>query len=228
VPYQDEKVLSVAGTVNAAAMLLVLMLASATLTWFSMGDVVSALPPLFWPALLLGLAAALLGFFRPRAARFASPVYAIAQGVVVGSVSRVYDAAYGGIVLQAVGSTAAVFVVMLLLYRSKVIKVTGTFRRVVVGATFGVMLFYAFSLILSLFGSQPSFLFSAGITGVLFSGFVTGLAALNLTLDFDLIERAAQERRPAYMEWYCALGLLVTLVWIYLEILRLLAKLRSR
>lgn len=224
----DKGTMTVSGTASAAVMLLVLIVASGTVTWFAIDDPTVSFPT-GWVmgGLVVGLVAALVGTFKPRTARIAAPVYAIAEGIVLGAISRAFEAQYDGIVLQAVGATLAVFTVMLLLYRSKVIKVTEKFRRIVVGATLGVMLFYGISLIFSLFGATPSFITSAGPVGILFSLFVAGLAAFNLALDFDLIERAAESRQPAYMEWYCALALTITLVWLYLEILRLLAKLRE-
>lgn len=224
----DKGVMTVSGTASAAVMLLVLILAAGTVTWFAIDDPTVSFPT-GWVmgGFIVGLVTALVGTFKPRLAKVVGPVYALAQGVVLGAISRAFEAQYDGIVLQAVGATLAVFTVMLLLYRSKVIRVTAKFRRIVVGATLGLMVFYGISLIFALFGSAPSFINSAGPVGILFSVFVAGLAAFNLALDFDLIERAAESRQPAYMEWYCALALTVTLVWLYLEILRLLAKLRE-
>jgi uncharacterized YccA/Bax inhibitor family protein len=145
----------------------------------------------------------------------------------VGAISKVYNIAYEGIVLQAVGATIGVFVVMLVLYRTGVLRVTNTFRRVVVGATIGIGVFYLASWIVSFFGAD---IFPSGSStfSILFSFFVAGLAAFNLALDFDFIDRAEREGAPKQMEWFAAFGLLVTLVWLYLEILRLLAKLRER
>ena len=224
----DKGVMTVSGAASATLTLVLLVIASATVTWFAMGD-----PGVSFPAgwviggMVVGLVAALVGTFKPRAARIAGPVYALAEGVVLGAISKAFEAEYDGIVLQAVGATLAVFTVMLLLYRSRVVRVTDKFRRIVVGATLGLVVFYLVSFVMGLFGAMPSFINSAGPVGVLFSVFVAGLAAFNLALDFDLIERAAEARQPAYMEWYCALGVTITLVWLYLELLRLLAKLRE-
>jgi uncharacterized YccA/Bax inhibitor family protein len=135
--------------------------------------------------------------------------------------------AYDGIVIQAVGATLGVFVVMLLLYRSRIIRVTEKYRRIVMGALFGLMAFYLVSFIFGIFGAMPSFISDAAPMGIGFSVLVAGIAAFTLALDFDMIEMGAKNKMPAYMEWFCALGLLVTLVWLYLEILRLLAKLRE-
>jgi uncharacterized YccA/Bax inhibitor family protein len=177
--------------------------------------------------MLAGLGCALVLTFKPTFARVLAPVYAVATGVAVGAISKAYNDAYSGIVLQAVGATLGVFVVMLVAYRGGIIRVTARFKRVVIGATLGVMLFYGVSLLLSLFGidifPQGSSLMSIG-----FSFLVAGIAAMNLALDFDFIEKAAAAGAPKYMEWYAAFGLLVTLVWLYLEILRLLSKMRDR
>ena len=224
----DKGIMTVSGTASATITLLVLILASATVTWISIDDPNNFTGGgMLFGALIIALIAALVGAFKPRAARIAAPVYALAEGVVLGAISRIFDAQYDGIVLQAVGATLGVFTVMLLMYRSKIIRVTDKFRRIVIGATLGLMVFYLASFIFSLFGATPSFINGSGAVGILFSVFVAGLAAFNLALDFDMIERAAEAKAPSYMEWYCALSLTVTLVWLYLEILRLLAKLRE-
>ena len=130
--------------------------------------------------------------------------------------------------LQAVGTTLAVFGVMLFLYRTRVLRVTDKFRRIVIGATLGVAVLYLVSFVISLLGANVSFISSSSGFGILFSLFVAGLAAFNLALDFDFIEQGEKMALPRRMEWFAALGLLVTLVWLYLEVLRLLAKLRER
>jgi uncharacterized YccA/Bax inhibitor family protein len=177
---------------------------------------------------LVGFVVALVLTFKPKLSRILAPIYAIAQGVFVGAISKVFNTAYDGIVLQAVGITLGVFVVMLVLYRTGVIRVTDKMRRTVIGATMGVALFYGVSLLFSLFGANISFFNSSSLMGIGFSLLVAGLAAMNLALDFDFIERGEQSGLPKYFEWYAAFGLLVTMVWLYLEILRLLAKLRDR
>ena len=130
--------------------------------------------------------------------------------------------------LAAVGATLGVFTVMLVLYRFRIIKVTNRFRSIVVSATMGLMVFYVVSLILNAFGVNLSIISSASGLGIAFSVFAAGLAAFNLLLDFDLMERGAKAGAPAYMNWFAALGLLVTIVWLYLEMLRLLSKLQRR
>ena len=229
----DGGIMTVRGTASATLMLLVLLIASATVTWMSIdeplpGGVIQF--PTGWVigGFIVALIAVLVGTFKPHLAKFAAPVYALAEGVVVGAISRAYSEAYSGIVMQAVGATLGVFVVMLLLYRSRVIKVNDKFRRIIMGAMLGLMAFYLVSFIVGIFGNMPSFINDASPLGIGFSVFVAGLAAFNLALDFDTIERGVANKLPAHMEWYCALGVTVTLVWLYLEILRLLAKLREQ
>jgi len=227
----DSGTMTVSGAASATIMLVLLVVASAAVTWVMIPEATDG--TIIFPAgwviggVVIALIAALVASFKPRTAKVLAPVYALAEGVVIGAISRAYDAAYDGIVLQAVGATLAVFLVMLGLYRTRIIKVTDRFRRIIVGMTIGVMVFYLFSFVLSLFGATPSFISDATPMGIVFSLFVSGLAAFNLALDFDMIEKAAAARMPAYMEWYCALGVTVTLVWLYLELLRLLAKLRD-
>ena len=228
----DGGIMTVAGTASATMMLLVLILASATVTWLSIdapapGEMVQI--PFGWVigGFVIGLIAVMVGSFKPHLARIAAPVYALAEGVVLGAISRAYSEQYNGIVLQAVGATLGVFVVMLLLYRSRIIKVTDRTRRIVMGAMMGLMAFYLVSFVIGMFGSMPSFISDASPMGIAFSLFVAGLAAFSLALDFDMIEKGVANKLPAHMEWFCALGLVVTLVWLYLEILRLLSKLRE-
>ena len=165
--------------------------------------------------------------FQPKLARVTGPLYALTMGAFVGSLSRAYSTFYDGIVLQAILATAAVFVVMLVLFTTRTIKVTNRLRSTVIGATFGIALFYLASIVLSLFGADMPFVWDSGFFGIAFSVFVVGVAAFNLLLDFDLIERGVAAGAPKYMEWYGAFGLMVTIIWMYLEILRLLAKLRE-
>jgi uncharacterized YccA/Bax inhibitor family protein len=228
----DGGIMTVKGTASATLMLLVLLVASATVTWLSIdapaaGELVQI--PFGWviSGFVIALIAVVVGTFKPHLARYTAPVYALAQGVVLGAISRAYSEQYDGIVTQAIGATLGVFVVMLLLYRSRVIRVTDKYRRIVTGAILGVMAFYLVSFVLGMFGNMPSFINDASPVGILFSVFVAGLAAFTLALDFDMIEKGVANKLPAHMEWYCALGLTVTLVWLYLEILRLLAKLRE-
>jgi len=226
-----QGVMTVGGTASATAVLFVLMLVSAAVGW-TMVDApdgeVYRFPTMAIVGVLLGLVIAIALAFKPMWARVLAPVYALAQGVFVGAISRAYETYYDGIVLQAAGVTAAVFAAMLVMYNLRVIKVTNRFRRIVVGATLGLMVFYGVALLINLFGGSVSFLTEPSAFGIGFSLFVAALAAMNLALDFDFIERGSQEGLPKSVEWYAAFGVLVTVVWLYLEILRLLAKLRER
>ncbi len=225
------KTMTVRGTASATGALLALLLVAAYFGYNSV-DTGSTTGPRFPGLALVGI---LVGFgcviatrFRPTWSRFLAPAYALAEGFAVGVISSFYNYIQHGIVLQAAGATLAVFGVMLLLYRLQIIKVTDRFRRIVIGATMGVMVFYGVSILLHLFHVKVPFLDSTSGFGILFSLFVAGLAAFNLALNFDVIERGAKAGLPEHMEWFCALGLLVTLVWLYLEILRLLSRLRDR
>jgi uncharacterized YccA/Bax inhibitor family protein len=230
-PWRAANPMTARGAVSATMFLMVVLIAAATFGWMQVPDIdageVATFPAWTMLGMLVGLACALVLTFKPTFARVLAPVYAVATGVAVGAVSKAYNNAYSGIVLQAVGATLGVFVVMLVLYRSGIIRVTARFRRVVIGATLGVVVFYGLSMLLRLFGAdifpQGSSLMSIG-----FSFLVAGIAAMNLALDFDFIEKAEAAGAPKHMEWYAAFGLLVTLVWLYLEILRLLSKLRDR
>ncbi|TDT15223.1 putative YccA/Bax inhibitor family protein [Ilumatobacter fluminis] len=233
----SPKVMTVNGTISATAVLFVLLLVSATVGWMQTETVevdgqefVSGIPALAWVGMIVGVGLTFLLMFKPHLAKFVAPVYAIAEGFFIGAISKAYESWYDGIVVQAIGATVAVFMVMLVLYRTNIIKVTNRFRKIVVTATIGVMLFYGVTFIISLFAGADSisFLSSPSLLGIAFSVFVAGLAAMNLALDFDFIERGAQQGLDKNFEWYAAFGLLVTLIWLYLELLRLLAKLRER
>ena len=184
-------------------------------------------PGLAMVGVIVGFVAVIALYFRPRWAKFLGPVYALAQGYFVGAISKAYENLYDGIVLQAAGATLAVFSVMLVLYNTRIIKVTDKFRRTVIFATLGIMALYLVSFVLSLFGAEIPFINSPSLFGILFSVFVCGIAAMNLALDFDFIERGSKAGLAKDYEWVAAVGLLVTIVWLYLEILRLLAKLRQ-
>jgi len=221
--------MTVGGTATATGVLMVLLLGAATYGWLNTDVNPSGqmnLPMLSIVGIIVGFICAIVVAFKPALARILGPIYAIGEGVFLGSISRAYNELYEGIVVQAVGATLAVFAVMLFLYKSRIIKVTDRFRRIIIMATLGLMVFYMVSFAISLFGGSVSFLQSSSLLGVGFSVFAAGLAAMNLALDFDLIERGVKNQWPKQMEWFCAFGLLITLVWLYLELLRLLAKLQ--
>jgi uncharacterized YccA/Bax inhibitor family protein len=180
-------------------------------------------------ALFVALGFALVTSFKPNLARFTGFGYAIAEGYVLGAISHYYNTLWNGIVLQAVLGTAGVFLAMLALYGFRVLRVTPKMTKAIIGATFGVFFLYLIGWVISLFSSTPSFMSisGGGTFGILMSLVIVGIAAFNLLLDFDFIENGTKSGLPAYMDWYGAFGLLVTLVWIYIEMLRLLARLRS-
>jgi uncharacterized YccA/Bax inhibitor family protein len=238
-PYVRET-MTVNGVISATSALFVLLLVSAAFGWYQTGapqEVVrsdgsvgfdNTIPALAWGGLIVGVGLTFLLMFKPHLAKFIAPLYAIAEGFFVGAISRAYENLYDGLVVQAAGMTLAVFAVMLVLYRTRIIKVTERFRKVVITATIGVMVFYGISFLISLFGGSVSFLSSPSLLGIGFSILVAGLAAFNLALDFDFIERGSKQGLDKDVEWYAAFGLLVTIIWLYLEMLRLLAKLRER
>ncbi len=230
-PWRSANPMTANGAMSATLLLMVLLLAAASVGWTQVPDAIDGARPAF-PAwiivgIFVGFACALVITFKPLMARFLAPVYAIAQGVAVGAISKVFNNMYSGIVLQAVGATLGVFIVMLVAYRTGLIRVTAKFRRVVIGATLGVFVFYMASMVIGLFGVDI-FPQGSSVMSIGFSFLVAGIAAMNLALDFDFIEKAEAAGAPKAMEWYAAFGMLVTLVWLYLEILRLLAKLRDR
>jgi uncharacterized YccA/Bax inhibitor family protein len=221
--------MTMGGVASATGVLFVLLLAAGAYGWSTVNTAPEGqvnfpgwLLPVIIGAALLAIAAA----FRPPIARFAGPVYALLEGLVLGAISHVYENEWKGIVVQAVGLTAIVFAVMLFLYSTRIVRVTDRMRRVVIGATIAIAVFYGVSILLSVFGATVPLIWDAGPFGIVFSLFVAGLAAFNLMLDFDLAERAVAAGMPKYMEWFCALALMVSIVWLYLEILRLLSKLR--
>ena len=185
-------------------------------------------PGLMIICLLGGFGLAILTAFMPKLARFTSIPYALLQGAVVGMISHYYNAQFEGIVIQAVLATFGVFLAMLVLYGLRILRATPRFTKGVIAATFGIAIMYLLGWVMSLFfdGFQP-FWQSSSLLGIAISVVIVIVAALNLILDFDFIERGSQHGLPAYMDWYAAFGLILTLVWLYLEMLRLLAKLRQ-
>jgi len=217
-------VMTIQGTVNKTLILLGCVLLSAFWAWSNMGVAAA----LIIPAAIIGLVLALVTVFKKEWAGITSPIYALVEGVVLGGISAVFEAQYQGIVFQAVTLTFAVLFSLLIAYKSRLIKVTENFKLGVVAATGGIMLVYIVNMVMSFFGARIPFIHESGALGIGFSLFVVVIASLNLVMDFDFIENGAEYGAPKYMEWFGAFGLIVTLVWLYLEILRLLAKLRER
>jgi len=180
------------------------------------------------PAAIVGFILAMVTIFRPTIGHITVPAYAIVEGVFLGGISMVFDAMYPGIVVQAVFLTFGTLGALLLAYSSGLIQATENFKLGVAAATGGIAILYLINFAMSFFGSGIGIITDSSMMGILFSGFVVVIAALNLVMDFDFIEEGAEMGAPKYMEWYGAFGLLVTLIWLYLEILRLLAKLQNR
>ena len=222
--------MTLAGTVNKTGILLVLCLVTASFTWnifFRSGDP-AAVTGLLWIGLIGGLVLAMITIFKRQWAGITAPLYALAQGLALGGISAMFEAQYPGIVIQAVGGTFGTLAALLLCYQSGLIRATENFKLGIVAATGGIFFVYLISMIGGFFGFPIPFIHSAGPLGIGFSVVVVIIAALNLVLDFDFIETAAKRGAPKYLEWYGAFALMVTLVWLYLEILRLLSKLNSR
>lgn len=225
-PLPGEGRMTIEGTVSKTALMLALVVLGAGLAFMQGGR------PAMYPLMLLGgvggLVVALTTTFKPTWARVTAPVYALLEGLLIGGVSFLAQQSFPGIIVPAVGLTFATMACMLAAYRSGLIRATEQFKLGVVAATGGIMLFYLVEFGLSFAGIRLPMLHDGGLLSIGVSLFVVGLAALNLVLDFDFIEQGAREGAPAYMEWYGAFGLTVTLVWLYLEVLRLLSKLQSR
>jgi uncharacterized YccA/Bax inhibitor family protein len=223
--------MTLSGTVNKTGILLLCSVATAAWTWnqfVQTHDATSVTPELMLGA-LGGFVVAMVTIFKKTWAPVTAPIYALLEGLVLGGRSALFDARYPGIALEAVGLTFGTLFVMLFLYTSGVIKVTQKFRIGVVAATGGIVIFYLLTWLLSMFHITAfNSVYGSGLIGIGFSLFVVAIAALNLVLDFDFVEQGVTYGAPKYMEWYAAFGIMVTLVWLYLEMLRLLSKVRSR
>jgi uncharacterized YccA/Bax inhibitor family protein len=222
-PAASGRVMTLDGTVNKTMFLLVLLSVFGTTGWIF----AKPLAVFILPAMLVAFGIAVILSFKRSWSPALAPVYALLEGTVLGFVSRLYDARFAGIVVQAIGLTLAITLAMLFIYKTRTIKVTQNFRLAVTSATIGIALLYVIDIAMHYFGTSFHFISGGGVIGIGFSLLVVGLAALNLVMDFDFIERGADQGVPKYMEWYSAFGLIVTLVWLYLEMLRLLGKARS-
>jgi uncharacterized YccA/Bax inhibitor family protein len=222
-------VMTLQGTVNKSLFLFLLVLVPATFVWNQFFSGNSALvTPLTYGGAIAAFVVALILVFKKTMAPFLAPLYAVLEGLFLGGVSAMFEMRFPGIVIQAVGLTFGVFAALLLLYKSRVIRATENFKLGVAAATGGIMLVYLATFILGFFGIQIPAIHESGLIGIGFSLFVVVIAAMNLVMDFDFIEEGAERGAPKYMEWYGSFGLLVTLCWLYLEMLRLLSKLQSR
>jgi len=222
--------MTLSGTVNKTGILLICALATAVWTWsqFLPSRNIAAVAPLMLVGMFGGLIFALVTSFKKEWAPVTAPIYALLEGLLLGGLSAVMETRYPGIGIQAVSLTFGTLFVLLIAYQSGLIKVTQKFRLGVVAATGGIFVFYMLQMLLGFFGIQFYSINCSGVIGIGFSLIVVAVAALNLVLDFDFIEQGVQAGAPKYMEWYGAFGIMVTLVWLYIEILRLLSKMRSR
>ncbi len=227
----DAESMTLRGTLNKFGFMLLMLMGSAYYSWkeFAEGGNVQ---PLIWIGLLGGLAVAMVIIFKKEWAPYLAPLYALLEGLFLGAISAMYNDAFAtkapGIVMNAVGLTFGTAIAMYLLYSFKIIKATERFKSVIFTATAGIAVFYMISMLLGFFGVHMAFLHEGSLMGIGFSLVVVAVAALNLILDFDMIEQGTAAGAPKYMEWYGAFGLMVTIVWLYLEIIRLLSKLSGR
>lgn len=241
---EADRTMTVQGTVNKTAFLLVLLLCTASWMWAKFYETMQVLGQSGKPTALAqawqsmqgwvllgaigGFVVALITCFTPRLAPVTAPAYALIKGLFIGALSAMLEARFPGIVVQAVGLTFGTLAALLLAYKSGLVRATEKFKTGVMAATGAIFLIYLVSFILRVFGSGIPMIHDAGTVGIGFSLFVVVIAALNLVLDFDFIEQGARQGAPKYMEWYGGFGLMVTLVWLYIEILILLSKLRGR
>lgn len=218
------------GTVNKTGLLLLCVVATAAWTWgLAHSDVPEAALPWMLGGLIGGFVVALVTIFKRTWAPVTAPIYALLEGLALGGISAMFEKMYPGVAIQAVGLTFGTLFVMLLAYKTGAIKATQRFKIGVIAATGGIVLLYVVEMVLGMFFHvRVPAINGSGPWGIAFSLFVVVIAALNLVLDFDMIESGVNNGAPKYMEWYGAFGLMVTLIWLYLEILRLLAKARRR
>ena len=214
------EVMTLDGAVNKTGILLALCVGGAYFGWNS--------PGLVMPSILIGFVIALFTIFRPKNSPYTAPAYAAIEGVALGGITMIFESQYPGIGIQAIGLTFGILASLLFCYKSGIIKPDENFRLMVFSGTMGIMILYLVNFVMSFFGNSIGFIHSNGLFGIGFSLFVVAIASLNLVLDFDFIEEGAEKGMPKYLEWYAAFSLMVTLIWLYLEILRLLAKIRSR
>lgn len=230
----SENVMTLKGTVNKSFLMILLVILGASYTWriFFQNPDPTAIPPVLVTYMIAGglggFVLSLVIMFRPVWSTWAAPVYAVLEGLFLGAISSFFEYKMHGIVIQAASLTFLTLLAMLFLYRSGMIKVTDKFRMGVFAATGGIALMYFAGFILQLFGIHFPMMHSGGTLGIVVGVVICGVAALNLVLDFDFIEKGSESGLPKFMEWYSAFALMVTLVWLYLEILRLLSRINSR
>lgn len=223
-----DGVMTMGGTIGKSFVLVLLTIASALYTWTQVASRPGEVGFLMGVGFIGGFIVAMITIFRPSASPITAPIYAVLEGMALGGISMLYNAQYKGLPVQAVMLTFAVFLTMLVLYRTGVIKATQRFRSVLLAAGLGLMAFYLIHFVMSFFGTGLPLINSATPMGIGFSLLACTIAAFFLILDFDLVEEGVAKGAPKHLEWYAGFSLLLTLVWLYLEMLRLLGKLRER
>lgn len=225
--------MTVRGTMNKFGFMMLMLIGGASYNWHLFESLKQdTMNTLMIVGIIGGLITALAISFKPNWAGYLAPLYALLEGLFIGGISAILNAAfaekYPGLIMQAVGLTFGVSLAMFLLYNFRIIKATERFKSIIFTATLGIGIFYLITLVLRLFGVNVSFVYDSSLLSIGISLFVVAIAALNLILDFDRIEQGAEMGAPKFMEWYGAFGLMVTIVWLYIEMLKLLSKLSSR
>ena len=226
--HTDTGVMTLDGVAAKSLVMLVLCVFFGVIGWNFAAQQSQMLSLYVWGSMISAFIVAIITIFRKTVAPFTAPLYAVLEGFFLGAISQLFEAVYAGIVLQAILLTLGIFASMLLLYLFRVIRATENFKLGVAAATGGIALYYIANLVIGFFGKDLPLVNSTSTWGILFTVLVIVVAAMNLVVDFDFIEQGVAKKAPKYMEWYSSFGLFVTLVWLYLEILRLLAKSRSR
>lgn len=223
---EETRTMTIHGAVNKASLLMLMMIGTSIVSWniadTALGSTLATV------AIVLNLVLAIALAFKRELAPTLAPAYALIEGFALGAISYWMDARFPGVALNAMVLTTGCFALMLVLYRTRIIVVNETFKAVILASTMAIALTYVVNLIMMAFGSQIPMIHETGVYGIGFSVIVVGVAAMNLLLDFDMIEKAAAMRAPKYVEWYAGFALLVTIVWLYLEMLRLLSKLSKK
>ncbi len=220
--------MTLAGAIGKTGVLMLLCALSAVGIWLSTDTIGPSMPTAITVAAVLGLVIALATTFKPAWSPVTAPLYAIVEGALLGGLTMLINVRYAGLPLTALALTVLAGGVMLTLYATRIVRVTQRFRAIMTGAIIAIMLYYVLSMVLGLFHVQAPFLQGSSAFSIGFSVIVVGVASLSFLLDFDMIEQAVNHGAPKYLEWYGAFGVLVTFVWLYLEVMRLLMKLSGR
>ena len=228
----ESSEMTIRGTLNKFGLATIMLVAGALFAWKSFYDGASYAEPLLWVGLIGGFILALVIIFKKTTAPMLFPIYSVLEGLFLGSISAMYNYAFEArmpnIITNAVGLTIGTVIAMYLLYNFKIIKATQRFKSIIFTATAGILIFYLITMVVNMFGVPVPMMYDSSPLGIGISLLIVGIAAMNLIVKFDMIEQGAAQGAPKYMESYCAFGLMVTIVWLYLEILRLLSRFASR